>query len=115
MGIWVGTPDLTVGLYIWKGIVSNRFSKHVSAPKKRVRNEPNRLQIPAGLGNIIGGAVFCGGYYWLMYLWGEEPIAIDGVHYEPMHDLKTNGGFHLRSKKDMEGGDSVTRSIEVGS
>ena len=31
MGIWVGTPDVTVGLYIYKGI------------------------IPAGLGNIVGG------------------------------------------------------------
>jgi formate/nitrite transporter len=36
LGIFQGTPGLTVGLYIWKGI------------------------IPAGLGNIVGGALFCG-------------------------------------------------------
>jgi formate/nitrite transporter FocA (FNT family) len=36
LGIFQGTPDLSVGLYIWKGI------------------------IPAGLGNIVGGALFCG-------------------------------------------------------
>lgn len=36
LGILQGTPNLSVGLYIWKGI------------------------IPAGLGNIVGGALFCG-------------------------------------------------------
>jgi formate/nitrite transporter FocA (FNT family) len=36
MGIWLGAPDITVGLYIWKGI------------------------IPTLLGNIIGGALFAG-------------------------------------------------------
>jgi formate/nitrite transporter FocA (FNT family) len=36
LGILEGTPGLTITLYIWKGI------------------------IPAGLGNIIGGALFCG-------------------------------------------------------
>lgn len=35
LGIWVGAP-IPVGLYIWKGI------------------------IPALLGNIVGGAIFCG-------------------------------------------------------
>jgi formate/nitrite transporter len=36
LGIFVGTPGITVGLYIWKGI------------------------IPTLIGNILGGAVFCG-------------------------------------------------------
>ena len=58
MGIWQGTPGLTVGLYIWKGI------------------------IPAGLGNIVGGAIFCGGFYWYMYLQGAGEIAVDGVFWE---------------------------------
>src|SRR6201999_2196670 len=58
IGIWVGTPGLSVGLYIWKGI------------------------IPAGLGNIVGGALFCGAYYWWMYLFMEEPIVVDGTVYE---------------------------------
>lgn len=36
MAIWVDAPSITVGLYIWKGI------------------------IPTLLGNIIGGGLFCG-------------------------------------------------------
>lgn len=36
LAIWVGAPEITVGLYIWKGI------------------------IPTLLGNIIGGGLFCG-------------------------------------------------------
>jgi formate/nitrite transporter FocA (FNT family) len=57
MGIWQGAPDISVGLYIWKGI------------------------IPAGVGNIIGGAVFVGAYYWYQYLLGQELVVIDGVPY----------------------------------
>jgi hypothetical protein len=54
MGLWVGTPGLTVGLYIWKGI------------------------IPALIGNILGGSIFVGGYYWWIHLALEDEIAIDG-------------------------------------
>lgn len=35
MGIWLEAPGISIGLYIWKGI------------------------IPALIGNIVGGAVFC--------------------------------------------------------
>jgi Formate/nitrite family of transporters len=38
LGIWLGAPQITIGLYIWKGI------------------------IPTLLGNIIGGGIFCGQY-----------------------------------------------------
>ncbi|KAF4464656.1 formate transporter [Fusarium albosuccineum] len=61
MGIWLHTPDLSVGLYIWKGI------------------------IPATLGNILGGGLFCGLYYWYMYLLMEDPVKIDGVEYQGPH------------------------------
>ncbi|CAG7931396.1 unnamed protein product [Penicillium olsonii] len=44
LAIWVGAPEITVSLYIWKGI------------------------IPTLLGNIIGGGLFCGTYYWYMQL-----------------------------------------------
>ncbi|EXJ62459.1 hypothetical protein A1O7_02896 [Cladophialophora yegresii CBS 114405] len=59
MGIWQGTPGVSVGLYIWKGI------------------------IPALIGNIIGGALFVGAYYWYQYLQGvpDDAILIDGVPY----------------------------------
>lgn len=51
MAIWVGHPQITVGLYIYKGI------------------------IPVLLGNIVGGGLFCGGYYYMMYSWRQpEPL-----------------------------------------
>lgn len=60
MAIWVGHPQITVGLYIWKGI------------------------IPVLLGNMAGGGLFCGGYYYMMYAWrqpdallGEQPVRPD--------------------------------------
>lgn len=54
MGLWIGTPDLTIELYIWKGIV------------------------PVLIGNIIGGSIFVGGYYWWTHIALENDIAIDG-------------------------------------
>lgn len=39
LGIFLGTPGLDVGLYIWKGI------------------------IPTLIGNILGGGLFCGKYF----------------------------------------------------
>ncbi|CAG9953523.1 unnamed protein product [Clonostachys rosea f. rosea IK726] len=53
LGIWMGTPGLTVGLYIYKGM------------------------IPALLGNIIGGSLFCGVYFWWMYLVTESTMGAD--------------------------------------
>ncbi|KAK0730969.1 Formate/nitrite transporter [Lasiosphaeris hirsuta] len=58
LGIFLGTPNLTVGLYIWKGI------------------------IPAGIGNIIGGALFCAVYYYYMFIFQESDIPVDGAYYE---------------------------------
>lgn len=60
MAIFVGHPQITVGLYIYKGI------------------------IPVLLGNIVGGGLFCGCFYYGMYcwrqpdvLWGTPPIQND--------------------------------------
>ncbi|KAF5603821.1 formate transport [Fusarium subglutinans] len=61
LAIWLKTPDLTVGLYIWKGM------------------------IPATIGNIIGGGMFVGVYYWYMYLFDEDPVKVDGVEYQGPH------------------------------
>lgn len=61
MGIWLHTPGLDVGLYIWKGI------------------------IPAALGNVLGGGLFVAAYYWYMYLCMEAPVKIDGVEYQGPH------------------------------
>ncbi|KAF4970544.1 hypothetical protein FSARC_2453 [Fusarium sarcochroum] len=58
LAIFLKTPDLTVGLYIWKGM------------------------IPATIGNIIGGGGFVAVYYWYMYLANEDPVKIDGAVYQ---------------------------------
>ncbi|PLN81646.1 Formate/nitrite transporter [Aspergillus taichungensis] len=47
--IWLGAPDISVGLYIWKGI------------------------IPALIGNIVGAVLFGALYYWYMYGRTETP------------------------------------------
>ncbi|KAJ5646366.1 Formate/nitrite transporter [Penicillium lividum] len=56
MAIWLNAPGISVGLYIWKGI------------------------IPALIGNIIGGGVFCGTYYWYMYLLDLNSLSIPGLN-----------------------------------
>jgi hypothetical protein len=61
-GIWHKTPGLTVGLYIWKGI------------------------IPAGLGNIVGGGLFVACIFWYLYLHGQPPVIIDGKAYDDSSD-----------------------------
>jgi hypothetical protein len=53
MAIFVGHPQITVGLYIYKGI------------------------IPVLLGNIVGGALFCGCYYYMMYCFKQPNVIFD--------------------------------------
>jgi formate/nitrite transporter FocA (FNT family) len=48
MAIFVGSPNISVGYYIWKSM------------------------IPSALGNIVGGGLFVGGVYWYLYLAGNE-------------------------------------------
>ncbi|EAU32669.1 conserved hypothetical protein [Aspergillus terreus NIH2624] len=55
MSIWLGAPGISVGLYIWKGI------------------------IPTLLGNIVGGGLFVGTYYWYMYLLKDEVLTLTGL------------------------------------
>jgi hypothetical protein len=92
IGIWNNTPGLSVSLYIWKGI------------------------IPAGLGNIVGGGLFCAGVLWYLHIEGEGEIAVDGVYYEPHGGASATGanghgnGHGLRfrfgsGKKDEEVGE----------
>lgn len=81
-GIWQKAPGITVGLYIWKGI------------------------IPALIGNIIGGGLFVGIFYWYLHLSNEEAVAIDGVLYEPLategqkSNMFTKSHFGTKSSKD---------------
>lgn len=61
LAIWLNSPGISVGLYIWKGI------------------------IPTLLGNIVGGGLFVGTYYWYMYLLHTNPVTLTGLR-------KTNAG-----------------------
>ncbi|KAF9775975.1 hypothetical protein IL306_005883 [Fusarium sp. DS 682] len=77
LAIWLNTPDLTVGLYIWKGM------------------------IPATIGNIIGGGMFVGVYYWYMYL-NDGPVKVDGVEYQGPHmDSHMHMHFLANRKKSL--------------
>jgi formate/nitrite transporter len=69
MAIWLDAPGISVGLYIWKGI------------------------IPALIGNIIGGGLFCGGYYFYMYGLDEESFALS---------IKGIGKSRAASSEDIE-------------
>lgn len=92
MGIWQHAPEITVGLYIWKGI------------------------IPAGLGNIIGGAIFCGGYYWFMYLYNQDPVSVDGTFYEPLEGQAPHHiGLRLSKTRKDEEMANAGRVEEIGS
>lgn len=58
LAIWYGAPEISVGLYIWKGI------------------------IPALIGNILGGGLFVGAYFWYQYIHGTPASpAIDGKEF----------------------------------
>ena len=58
--IFHGSPDITIGMYAWKGIA------------------------PALLGNIVGGGFFVGVLYWYLHLQGHDDTTIDGQRYEFM-------------------------------
>ncbi|KAL1650269.1 hypothetical protein SLS58_001080 [Diplodia intermedia] len=62
LGLWLGTPGLSVGLYVWKGIA------------------------PALLGNILGGGLFCGTFLWFLHLHGlEDEVGVDGDFWSSHH------------------------------
>lgn len=52
---------------------------------------------------MLGGALFCGMYYWWMYSYGEQPIAVDGVYYDS-HLVMPTVQAHRERSKDMEQG-----------
>lgn len=81
MAIWVGHPQITVGLYIYKGI------------------------IPVLLGNIVGGGLFCGGFYYMMFSWRQSDALLEAP---PVQDDVEQG---LQQKRPAEKGkSSVTDS-----
>ncbi|PVH73906.1 hypothetical protein DL98DRAFT_605998 [Cadophora sp. DSE1049] len=66
LAIFLGAPKpLTVGYYIWKSM------------------------IPALLGNIIGGGLFCDAVYWYLFLEGEEVE----IHFDEMIEGRKGSAF----------------------
>lgn len=83
IGIFVGTPGLSTSLYIWKGI------------------------IPSGLGNIVGGMLMVGAYYWWMYLFLEPAVAVDGVHFAQPANVTWSFGRKQVTDGDVEAAQST--------
>ncbi|KAF2088764.1 putative formate/nitrite transporter [Saccharata proteae CBS 121410] len=72
MGIWQGAP-IPIGRYIGKGIV------------------------PGFLGNLVGGGLFVGAFYWYLHLVGEGPVVVDGrVRFETSSPKKQRYRMHRR-------------------
>ncbi|KAK4167110.1 Formate/nitrite transporter-domain-containing protein [Cladorrhinum sp. PSN259] len=88
MAIFLHAPGISVGLYIWKGI------------------------IPTTLGNMIGGGFFCGAFYWYMHILGEPDIMVDGTYYQTQASLEEGNLFAVRSGTIVEeqGGKSSNSS-----
>lgn len=79
--IFVGTEDLTVGLYIWKGI------------------------IPGAVGNIVGGSLFVGCFMWYLHLEGVGGVEVDGDAYEDVvhgQQLSRRGILNFPMKRRPE-------------
>ena len=76
LSIFLGAPQITVGLYIWKGI------------------------IPTLIGNILGGGLFVGAYYWYQDLLGND-IVIDGQYIDG-RPSGTNEKAELGRKKQSD-------------
>ena len=90
MGIWQGAPGITVGLYIWKGI------------------------IPALIGNIIGGGLFVGVLFWYLHIHGAPEIAVDDVLFNSMagkNSAVDARGLSLGRIDDLEAGKSATTMV----
>ncbi|EYE93198.1 formate/nitrite transporter family protein [Aspergillus ruber CBS 135680] len=75
MAIFLGAPEISVGLYIWKGI------------------------IPALIGNIVGGALFCSVYFWYMHLMEVEKLPFVKQKQDESQSENGQGGPH---KDDIE-------------
>ncbi|KAL5332109.1 Formate/nitrite transporter [Aspergillus crustosus] len=78
MAIWLEAPGISVGLYIWKGI------------------------IPTLLGNIVGGGLFVGTYYWYMFLVKGNPVTLVGLRKGAAVNEDGTEGTLTPRKDDVE-------------
>lgn len=42
--------------------------------------------IPATIGNILGGAGFCGAFYYWLHIFDEPEICVDGTYYQRLEE-----------------------------
>jgi formate/nitrite transporter FocA (FNT family) len=90
-GIRHGAPGISVGLYIWKGMV------------------------PAGLGNIVGGGLFVATILWYLHIFQEPPVEIMGENHasssESTDNVSQEGKGDTRFLKS--GGKTTIQAREV--
>jgi len=62
--------------------------------------------IPAALGNIFGGALFCGGYYYWMFIFQQPETSIDGAyyHHQTQQQQLEEGRLHVGIGAYQSGG-----------
>lgn len=82
IGLFLGAPELTVGLYIWKGT----FPETHDVVFVVVIAHWLVGIIPTALGNILGGAGFCGAFYYWLYIFDEPDIAVDGTYHQRLEE-----------------------------
>lgn len=61
----------------------NRAGHHHDAIADILHASLTKGIVPVLLGNILGGGLFVGTYYWWMYLCGSPDLTVDGTVYEP--------------------------------
>jgi formate/nitrite transporter FocA (FNT family) len=103
IGIFLKAPGVSIGLYVWKGTrmgTAPPLSKRSCTCLHSLVLSPGI--IPTALGNIIGGALMVGTYYWWMHLSSEAPISVNGIDYLPTAERSEWSLQQGRTKKTDE-------------
>jgi hypothetical protein len=78
--------------------------------------------IPTALGNILGGAGFCGAFYYWLYIFDEPDICVDGAYYQQLEEgtlfgsrsptvaVEAVGGKDSSSSGDLAGHNNNTKA-----
>jgi hypothetical protein len=105
MGLFLGTPGLTIPLYIWKGM---------HTPQRRgwpydlvIAHSVLTGIIPATIGNILGGAGFCGAFYYWLHIFDEPDICVDGTYYQRLEEGTLFGSTVVVDTASAKGGSST--------
>lgn len=80
LAIFHHAPGISVGLYIWKGKQHEKLPDMLGCLTCLLTRPPGI--IPSLMGNIIGGAGFCGAYYYWFFIFREADILVDGTYYD---------------------------------